>query len=183
MIGQKGFTLVEALTGGIISTVLAGTMISMIHMVGSNLKESAANTRLERLQTVASEQIRSATRQAFGAKLSGTEPGTIQSLSSSAGGDAAAHTNLTEVWLITDEGIQHWAYQISGDYLMERRGGAWVKMTVGEDTVKLDGANSRFAVFPYRKGIVADLRYKIVENGSTYAYPPLPDSILCRGNP
>lgn len=177
---QAGFTLVEVLTGGVISTVLAGTILSMVHMVSGNLRESAANTRLERLQAVANEQIRTATRQAYGAKLFQAEAGNIQDIAAT---DNAAHANLSEIWLIADDGILHWAYQISGDYLMERRNGAWIKMTVGPDTVMLDGANSRFGVFPNRRGIVADLRYRINENGTTYSYPPLLDSLLCRGNP
>jgi type II secretory pathway pseudopilin PulG len=178
MRAEAGFTLIEALVGGIISTVLAGAMLSLFYLVTGNVKESAANSRLLRIQTVAQDQLRRNVRKSYGAKRTETEVGGIASIAAS---DNVAYVGQKEVWLYeTDPDGLVGAYKISGDTLLERANAVFSPMLVGSDTVWLDGANSSFSLFPNRRGIAFDLRYRIHENGKTYSAPPLIDSILCR---
>lgn len=174
---ETGFTLIEVLAGGVISTVLAGAMLSLFYMVTGNVKESAANSRLLRIQTVAEDQIRRDARKAFGAKLSSSEPGLIDVVAN----DGNAYSGLKEIWLIeaTPDALVG-AYWIHGDTLKEWKNGGFVPMIIGPDTVHLDGANSSFSVFPNRQGVGLDLRYKVNEKGILYTAPPFIDSILCR---
>ena len=177
---EAGFTLIEILAGGVISTVLAGAMLSLFYLVTGNIKDSTANSRLQRIQTVAEDQIRRIARRAYGAKTSSAEVGDIAII---AANDGNAYTGLKEIWLYeTDPGeALIGAYKVSPDALLELVNGVFVPMRIGSDTVWLDGANSTFSIFPNRAGVAFDMRYKIQENGNTYAAPALIDSILCRG--
>jgi type II secretory pathway pseudopilin PulG len=144
---EAGFTLIEALAGGIISTVLAGAMLSLFYLVTGNIKDSAANTRLLRIQTVAGDQIRRIVRRAYGPMLT-TDAGSISTIV-----DPNPHPGLQEVWLYEDPDAEIGAYKISGDNLLERVNGVYTPMRIGSDTVWLDGPNSSFTVLPNRLGV------------------------------
>jgi type II secretory pathway pseudopilin PulG len=177
---EAGFTLIEILAGGIISTVLAGAMLALFYMVTANIKESEANSRLLRIQTVAQDQLRRTVRSAYGAKLTG-EAGSIVDI---AGGDPITYTDRKEIWLYetNPEGLIG-AYKISPgpsvDTLKELSNGDFIPMRIGSDTVILDGGSSSFSLFPNRRGVGFDMRYLIRENGNTYSATQLTDSVLC----
>jgi type II secretory pathway pseudopilin PulG len=182
---EAGFTLIEILSGGIISTVLAGAMLSLFYMVTGNIKESAANSRLLRIETGAQDQLRRTVRSAYGAKRSPGEPG--GGIASIAANDANAYSGLSEIWLYEESpDALIGAYQVSvgqgvlADTLMEWSGGAFIPMRIGSDTVFLDHGTSSFSLFPNRRGVGFDLRYRILENGNTYSTSSLMDSVLCR---
>jgi len=186
---KAGFTLVEILAGGVISTVLAGAMLSLFYLVTGNIKDSAANSRLLRTQTVAEDQLRRAARKAYGVKLSQAEVskghGGLGDIATIAADDPVAYTALTEIWLYqADPDGLIGAYKVSAgssqDTLKEWVNGAFTPMRIGSDTVLLTRAGSSFSVFPNRRGIAFDMRYRIQENGNSYAAPVLVDSVLCR---
>lgn len=184
---EAGFTLIEILAGGVISTVLAGAMLSLFYLVTGNIKDSAANSRLLRIQTVAEDQLRRTVRRAYGAKLL-TEIGTpppAGEITIIAPNDANAHPNQKEIWLYEDPDALIGAYRITFghavDTLLEWVGGNFIPMHIGSDTVFLDGGISSFSIFPYRLGVAFNIGYQIQENGKSYAAPTLNDSVLCRG--
>jgi type II secretory pathway pseudopilin PulG len=184
MKAQVGFTLVEILAGGVISTILAGAMLSLFYLVTGNIKENAANARLLRIQTVAEDQLRRTGRKAYGAK----RPAETDLITTLANNDGNAYTNLKEIGLFEDPDALIGAYKISQngsrDTLLEWSfaTGSYIPMIIGSDTVWLDGPNSSFSIFPNRRGIAFDLRYRIQENGNMYSAASLRDSVLCRGN-
>jgi type II secretory pathway pseudopilin PulG len=189
MRSEAGFTLIEILVGGVISTVLAGGMLSLFYLVTDNIKESTANSRLLRIQTVAEDQLRRTVRRAYAVKVTQTELSRVSGrvdVSSIAAEDPNTYTGLKVIWLYEAEpdaliGAYRITFGNSIDTLLELRNGVFAPMHIGSDTVWINGTNSSFSILPNRRGVSFDLRYGIQENGNSYVAPVLIDSVLCRG--
>src|SRR3954471_22518948 len=76
MNSQAGFTLIEALITGVLSTIVAGGILSALYMTNTQIQDGSAALRLSQLQSVVSDQIHRSARLSAGAKDS-TETGTL----------------------------------------------------------------------------------------------------------
>jgi hypothetical protein len=57
MMGQGGFTLIEALVAGTISVIIPGVIITLLHVSNSGLAASSAQMRLSQMARVVSEDL------------------------------------------------------------------------------------------------------------------------------
>jgi Tfp pilus assembly protein PilW len=53
---QAGFTLIEVLTTGMISTIVGSALLSVFYMCNAHIRAGGAALRLVQMQTIASER-------------------------------------------------------------------------------------------------------------------------------
>lgn len=181
MRSESGYSLVEVLTAGAISVVVGTAIISVLQMSNTQILDGSANFRLVQLQNIASTQIRMETRRAFGVKRDiALDPG--GAFVSPAAFPGA--TGLSEVRLCNPDGSMRAGYRIlpNNDSLYEWRAGAWIPFRVGSFALRInpDPDSSNFSILPRRRGIVFNLRYRFVQGGKTYPFPPISETVLCR---
>lgn len=75
MKAQAGFTLVEVLTAGVLSTVLAGAIISILYLGTDQIEESLARQDAVALYTVVAEHIQAVASRADSVRSTEEEPG------------------------------------------------------------------------------------------------------------
>jgi type II secretory pathway pseudopilin PulG len=174
---QQGFTLIEALAGGILSTIVAGAILSALNMTTRQIKESSSNLSLGQIQTVVSEQIRSDARKSFGAKGPGENP-TAQFDTPE---DDPALTNQNGIVFCDSNGQPFARYQIntSTGNLEEWIDGSYVPFKVGSQTAQLDAANSSFGVLAKRQGITFKLVCRVLTD-KYYTFPAIQETVLGR---
>jgi hypothetical protein len=179
MMNQSGFTLVEALTTGVLSTIVAGALVSALSMTNSQIREGISETRLGRAQMVVSEQIQQRTRESWGILLNGesiNEETHYNELPT-----PPASTN--EVILGDKDGNPIAKYRVNAEGYLEEGvhpdGSAewsYIPFRIGEDTVHIDPATSAFKVADLRKSMKFALAY--MQDGKTSA--PIEESAQCR---
>jgi type II secretory pathway pseudopilin PulG len=173
---QSGFTLIEALTTGAISSIVGLALLSVLYMTNGQIKEGTATLRLARLQNVATEQIHRSARQAMAVWQQGTTPTA----------NFAFNQNLSPemsgVIFCDPTGDTLAGYSVSGDLLKEldTASGTWIPFEVAGDTVTVDEDSSYFKILNNRHGMVSRIRYTLVDGDSLYAFPPIADTIRCR---
>jgi type II secretory pathway pseudopilin PulG len=172
---QSGFTLVEALTASVISTVVAGAILTVLFMTTNQVRDGSALSRLTQQQTVVSEQIRTSARKAWFVKKTTAEGMPILSTEPA---DAGRH----EVAFADSNGTVFAAYFLdpAKTYLQEWIGGAYVPFKVGEDTVFVDYPTSSFGILSQRKGVTFQLGYNRTFGGKNYTFPLLTETVYCR---
>lgn len=179
MRAKAGFTLVEVLATGAISVIIGTAILSVLRMSNSQILDGSANLRLVQLQNIASAQIRSETRKAFGVKRDmALDPGTAFVSPAT----APTYPGLREVRLCNPDGTMRAGYQIraNDDNLYEWKSGEWIPFQVGALTLKIDPVASDFTILPRRRGLTFNLAYRFIQGGRTYSFPPIPETVLCR---
>lgn len=184
---QAGFTLVEALASGILSTVIAGAILSLMHLTNDQVKQGAVQIRLAESQGIAVEQFRKSIREAYGAMMSGEDSTLV------AGQDNANVVNpltvaLPEVKLFDENKWITGGYKLGPTYLMEgfplpdihHQLLSYKAFTIGDDTVYIDSARSYFRILQGRKGVIANLRYIHQPGAVTDSLPQDSVFVLCR---
>jgi type II secretory pathway pseudopilin PulG len=184
MNSQSGFTLIEALATGLISTIVAGAILSLLHMSNAQINDGTINLRLARLQGVASDQIRSSTRIAAGVKTAAED--TITDFDHMPVMTAVS-SPLKEVRLCQQNGLPFARYRIVDgtpqDYLEEWKETpvkGYHPFMVGGDTVFVDYANSFFRILPDRRGITFAVQHTRAEDGKSYTFPRIEEVALIR---
>ncbi len=181
MLSQKGFTLVEIMAAGVVSTIVAGALLSVLSITNSLIKESASNQRLGQIQTAVSEQLRNDARIAFGPKASEVEDRSAP-FDVNPDDDPIA-SNLQGIYFCDRDGDCFSGYRINKQNLTleewHREIGGYNPFKVGEDTVHVDTANSRFAVLAGRKGVTFQIACRI-HTDKDYTFPSIEETVLCR---
>lgn len=171
---QKGFTLVETLSAGIVSTILAGALLTIFSMTNIQIKESAANLTLGQIQSIVSEQIRRDARLAFGIKIDTLTPFQTDRL------NEPAFTNQSKVFFCDQDGRPFSGYQINYGYLEELKDNVgFVKFQFGNQTVPVDAV--RFDVLSRREGISFQIAYRL-QLDKVYTLPVLQETVRSRNN-
>lgn len=178
---QAGFTLVEMLTVGVISSVLAGAALSSLYMASDLTLQGSVESRASQRAALASWQIRRMAQSAYIAKAPGST-GPIDDMNASSAVPNAHHVVFVGPPPDYDT-IGGFQVLASSNILREyrRMGGTWVWRPVilgRQDTVKISPRPaSSFTLYPRRRGL--EFRLEVLdENGA-----PLPASmekVLCR---
>jgi type II secretory pathway pseudopilin PulG len=187
MTGQNGFTLIEALTTGVLCTVLAGAILSLMNLTNGQVKAGAVQIRLSERQGVAREQIRKMVHEAHGAMMV-SEDSTLVADQDKAFIVNPLTTALPEIKLFDDNNWIIGGYKLGPTYLMEGTPDidihhqllSYKAFTIGNDTVYLDSARSYFRILRGRKGIIANLRYIHQPGIATDTLPMDSVFVVCR---
>lgn len=176
MIRQQGFTLIEALAAGLISTIVAGALLTVLYMSTAQIKEGSAYISLLSMQSIVSEQIRSSVRSAKIIKRVGELGTSTPTLV------ASAFTGLKEIWLLSKDGDTLAAYQVrpGEPYLYEWKAGAYQVFKVGNLTVDIDYGQTEFGILANRLGMTFQIGHIKTVGASSYAFPASQDTILMR---
>jgi type II secretory pathway pseudopilin PulG len=183
MSSQSGFTLIEVLASGIISTVIAGAILSIVYLTNNQIQDGTANLRLEERQRVASEQIQRSARFARGGMMASENLVTVKA--QDAGGSPPSG-NLQEIIFFDDNWCLVAGYKVGSNYLMEAFPASctaladYKALTIGDDTVYLDPAQSYFRYFNNRKSIISNLKLTLQTAAGTYSRPNDSEFVLCR---
>lgn len=192
---QRGFTLVEVLITGILSSVLGGVVLTIFYVNNTQVKEGAAELKLSQEQAAVAEHITNDVRWAHALRKSGEPNGNWNSPPASAwttppyqdSVNSPAITGLSEVIVTKLDGSEYAGYRISGDYLdtlvpnSNPRVYNHLEIFPG-DTVRVDGDSSYFGIMQKRRGLEVRLRLYRLEDGDTVFLPPHQDNILCRNS-
>lgn len=178
MNAQGGFTLIEAMSAGLISSILAGALISVISISNREIKENAITLRLSRIQSAVSDQFRTNARASFLAIQYGEDPVAVSLLPK----DDPESPPLKQIIFCDRNPSPSARYKMdSTNYLEEYDfdNATFVPFTVGEDTVFVDTAKSDFKILAGRAGVT----YKIVcqlHLDQIYTFPVIEDTVLRR---
>jgi len=173
---QSGFTLIETLVTGLVSTLLAGVVLSLLQLSNTQLLEGSAGLRLSRLYNATSSEIQRVGRRAYVVKTTGDILTGLPSDTLS----AAAMTGLSNVMFCDTLGDSLGGYKVLGDGRLQewvKSGRTWKDLAFGPDTVRVDSARSTFDILPRRRGISFTLRLKSAA-GDTI--PPVREMLVCR---
>ena len=182
MKSQSGFTLVEVVVASVLSTVIAAAVMSSLYMTNTQISEGSASQRLTQTQIVVSEQIKQKARIAYGVKRAVVDgPGPL----SAAALSNPLITGLGEVFFCNPAGDTLAGYRIALGVLYEWKGGTgdgFFPFLIGSDSVSVNMANSEFRILPRRRGVIIKLNYQRTESGTTYSFPTIQETVICRNN-
>jgi prepilin-type N-terminal cleavage/methylation domain-containing protein len=172
---QSGFTLVEVLVTGVLSSIVAGALVSMLSMVNLQMNAGIAENRLGRIQTVVSEQIRASARKSWGILQSGDIIDDTHHFP-----DLAAISSTSEIILSDKNGNPMVKYHIDNSGMLwewhDGDPGDYYPFAIGKDTVHVDAAHSDFTLAQGRKNMTFKLAYTL--EGKTL--PIIQEAIQCR---
>lgn len=180
MKSRRGFTLIETLAAGVISTIVGGAMLSILSITNAQIKESIAHQRIGQMQTLVSEQIRNDARKAFGPKVPSEVPDSP--FDANPEDDPGETTLLHATFFCHRNGVSFSAYRIDGGILQHSSTpslGAWQNIVVGGQPVKVTPA-SGFTVLSGRMGITFKIACTVNLGGQDYTFPLIEETILCR---
>lgn len=172
MRNEAGFTLVETVVTGVISAVLAGSVLSMLYLVNAQVKESLAMARLSMHYDVVSEAFHRAAREATTvAGNSETPPLTLLSTPFTGLGSMRFYSedNITGGFWIGNDGI-----------LKEWKDGAFRTFMIGADSVY--SPDFHFAIQTNRASISFRMNLSLTEGGKTYVLTNPREYVKCRNN-
>jgi type II secretory pathway pseudopilin PulG len=182
MRGQGGFTLIEAMVTGILSTMVAAVALALLKMSSDQVKEGSATLSLAATYSAVSEAIHRAGRNAVVVKTAGDPPGSPPGTVLGADTVTAESNNIREVVFCNGLGDSLGGFRIVSGTLHELagplHGRSWIPMVVGPDPVRLDDNASNFDLKANRAGIHFYLRL-VTAAGDTL--PPVKETVLCRG--
>jgi type II secretory pathway pseudopilin PulG len=180
---QSGFTLIEALAAGLISTIVAGALLTVLSMTNAQIRDGAIRLKTGQMHTVVSDQLRTSAYNAYGVKAAGEDLTDPLTLPVYAGGVA----NTQTIIFCNKAGIPFARYNINtvSNYLEEWleaiplvRPAGYYPFKVGVDTAFLNGAASSFTLDPGRIGFSLNLLF--TSPYSTYTFPNIIEAIRCR---
>lgn len=177
---QRGFTLVETLAAGLISTIVGGAVLSILSMTNSQIKESIAYQRIGQMQTLVSEQIRNDARKAFGPKTPGENPD--DAFDANPDDDAGDAAFLNGTFLCQRDGAAFSGYRIENGFLQHSDTpglGPWENIEVSGQPIKV-APGSGFSLLAGRRGITFKIASSVNLGGLDYSFPLIEETILCR---
>ncbi len=170
---QQGFTLIEVLITGVISSIVAGAIITVLYMTNDQIKEGIATEKLIQISTAATEQIRRSARMAAIVTCSTAVLNRDLNFFDSDG-------NQISGYKINSGGVlQEWVVGVGWKTMVI---GSDSAIVVGSDSVTLVSSDSALVVLPDGHGIKMKLRYIHSESGINVDFPPIEDQALCRGD-
>jgi type II secretory pathway pseudopilin PulG len=181
MKAQSGFTLIEVLVTGVLSTIVAGTLVTVLGMVNLQLNAGIAENRLGRIQTVVSEQIRSSMRKSWGVLQTGDVIDNANHFN-----NLKAVASTQEIIMSDKDGNPISKYQIdNGGKLWEWHDGDpgdYYPFKIGEDIVYVDPdpVKSNFSLAQGRKSMTFTLEYVLLQGKTLLTLPNIPETIQCR---
>lgn len=182
MKSQSGFTLIEVMASGILSTVIAGAILSILHLTNDQIKDGTSYLRLEERQGIAAEQIRKTARHAKGVMKSWED---LAQVTANPAAQPSGH--LSEIRFFNDDNCFTTGYKIESGYLWEADAKgcnilAYRPFTIGADTVFVDPdpAVSYFEFLHNRGAIISHLRVILRVDTTTYVRPNDSEFVLCR---
>lgn len=185
MKAQSGFTLVEALVSGLLSTLVAGATYSLLHMSSTQMKDGVGKMRLTQISTAVSDEIRYMARLATLVKAH-SDPMTKDDVTypmdtttapdfhhsvvfCNRGGDTLGGYRF--LWTgHLQELVDPTPIVPGGDW-------DWINMGFAEDTVYVDSLRSDFSILQHRRGIHFKLYFKNQAGDSLQA---VNETVLCR---
>lgn len=182
MKSESGFTLVEALATGVLSTIVAGTLVSVLDMVNTQIKEGEMESRLGLWQSVVSEQIRSSVRQSWGILQQGDPTGFDLHYDKLPAVDhmLSPEDLMPEILICDKDGIPMAKYHVNSEGILEEwqsgDEGSYHPFTIGDQIVHVDPDQSNFSVAKGRKYLSFKLAY-VLEGEKLLA---IQEAIQCR---
>lgn len=182
---NNGFTLIEVLVTSLVSTVVAGALLSFIYLTNNQIAEGTNSLKFVQMQGVVSEQIRQVADSAHGV-LTDQDPadGVITTFKNFVAFPMVGSPVLKakEIRLCRANGLAYAWYKIdlSNNYLWEWyiTDGVWKVFQMGNDTVFVDANNSFFKVYAGRKRFEFTLVYRT--NDGLVASPTNTENVLTR---
>ena len=171
---QRGFTLVETLMTLILVLVTAGIILSIFYMSTSEIRESSANMRMEKLYDIASYNIGWNVRKARAVLSTSASFSNVNSIT--------ANDSTDGIYTYDEGGNITAGFRINGSILQERDStGSWVPFVSGDDTVRVS-SDSRFSVESGGQGMTVHLILERTVNGTTYTIASRGDRFRCRNS-
>ena len=175
---QSGFTLIEVVATAVISTILAGVILTLLHAGSDQAVEILSRQKAMSMYNVVSEQIGWTARQAYWVKQPGDGtacPGT----------PAGVYTGLDGLILYDRLCTEIGRYEIAtvdGRHrLMERRLGVVKPFIVAGDTVFITPFSLDFGHTVSRRAITFALQIQYVVGSETREYRTPEETIYLRG--
>lgn len=170
---QAGFTLIEAMVAGVISTILAGSILSVLYMCNDRIKESMAMAKLTMMYDVVSEAFHRAAREA--STIGGnTETPPLSTLS-------APFTGLGRITFYDSSGAATGGFAILGDgYLREWKSGSFQTFKIGVDSIYVP--DFHFSILTDRNAARFRLTFSMTSGGKTYVLTNPRETAQCRNN-
>lgn len=174
MAGQQGFTLVETIVAGVLAVVMSGILLSYFYFNSDEIRRGAAFLSMQRNYDVAAQTIGAKARKAA-AVLEISE-------SFASRKTYAASSSVSTIMMVDADEVVTARFQIASGRLNEwdTPSSAWKAFRVGQDTVKVDAANSKFSLDGGRLGMDMKLILTKVVSGKTYTLTSRGDSFRCR---
>lgn len=185
MKSNSGFTLIEVLVTSLLSTVVAGALLSFLYLTNNQITEGTTSLKFVQMRSVVSEQIRQVADSAHGV-LTDQDPadGVITTFKDFVLFPQVDSTiiNAKELRLCRSNGTAYAVYKInaSNNYLEEwyKTDGTLRVFQIGSDTVFIDASKSFFKVYRGRKRFEFTLVYR-TQDGSVSS-PTNTEKILTR---
>ena len=170
---ERGFTLVEAIVAGILSTIVVAVVITIIMVFGREVEEGAANAelivRLEHVSEIIAREVRR------GSKIVPID---------------GSHTTLgietKEITIEDSDGEDLFSFLISEAKLSERDDTASINdswsdlLFVPGKPITLNQDSSFFRVTPDCTAVTLDLRLTLEKGSTTYTLPFGGGTFRCR---
>ncbi|MDB5103252.1 MAG: hypothetical protein JWP91_941 [Fibrobacteres bacterium] len=149
---QSGFTLIEAMVAGIISVIIPGVVITLLHVNNSELAFNSTQLRLTQIANVVSEEIqRAAVKATFVYAEEDASPPTCPVLDPPLGDTFNAKESVNQGIVFCDKDKNVFkSFRVvalaGGIGRLEERnlGGGWNPFVVGSDTVYMDNNPNSF---------------------------------------
>lgn len=169
MKGQAGFTLVEALTAGVISTVLAGALLSILYMCNDQIEESLERQDAVALYTAVADHFRAVASRAAKVRSTDEAGGGFDLPVPAHPGDV--HYEDVVFFDAADAAIGGFRIQDNGvtNELMEWSPGVgWVPYTVAGTPIEMDEFQAPgFSISPGRRSATFKFNLRFTKNGKT----------------
>lgn len=171
---QDGFTLVEALMAGALSTVLGGAILTVLYLCNDRMEESLAKAKLASQFEVVAETIHRMAREAYTVSGNGedfSDPSTplkfwnlgwinFYRRDSTLIGGVGMNSSDPYLWEWTGTGMRR--FYIAGDSLYVNR--------------------FRAGILPGRKAATFRITLELTQGGKTYTLTSPREMALCRNN-
>jgi hypothetical protein len=181
MKGQTGFTLVEALVTGLVSTLAAGVILTVFMMNNNQIREGSDSLRKSQIHDVVSRDIR---RKVMISDRVMTLEEYLAGPIAPNPPPSAALTSQRSLVCMSGNTVTC-AYRTDGPegYLKEMDPNALPAVTfipyrIGSDTVWMTAGATGFTLLANRNGVLFDMRVQLVKDGEYLT--PQEEMVLCR---
>lgn len=179
MKSARGFTLIEVLVAGVISTILAGTVLSIMHMANTHTRKGIHLAMASQMHEAVFDYVYRTARGAAKVKTLGEQAGPPANLDATMNqsGVVFADRNNAPVG-----GIKYLSGSHKLQYLAAPYGpGDWRYFVVAGDTARIKlYENGPFNIYANRRGV--EWVFGLIRSGSGLSdtIPPAIESSVCR---
>lgn len=177
---QAGFTLVEVLATGVISSVLAGVVLTLLYAGSSQVNEMVPRQQVISIYNLVSEQVHWTARRAYTVRSTNDGPFAVWPPT-----PAGPRTSQDGLVFYDRTGNVIGGYDIapmgSTNYLREWKGLSFQPFKVAGDTVFVT-PSLKFGHSNDRRSITFEILIRYVINGTTREYRTPTETAYLRGN-